>query len=410
MTDVPAIVLGRVATALGVIRALGRQGIPLFWVTDDPDPVVGASRWSRRFPTTIRPPDEPADLAEFLKRVPVDRAVLIPCSDHWSRAAAALEPALSARFPTSMPDALTLARLTDKGQLAAVLRDHDIPHPRSIQLRHEEDLGAVPPEEISNWFLKPTDSQAFQKTFGRKVFRVQSLQDARSRYRAVRKAGLAVILQEYIPGSVPRHFFVDGFVDSHGELRALFARQRIRMYPREFGDSTYVTSVPLTDVAGAVASVRSLFQGVQYRGIFSVEFKHDLRDDQFKLIEVNTRPWAFVQFPAECGVDVVVMAYRDALGQPVSTVQDYRLGRSTTAPEDWIVGRAQVRRGELSVFDFIRSELHATSLHFRWDDPMPYFIPIGQRLLHLLRKLGWPHGRNQSSDNCGKSPRTTADP
>ncbi len=320
----------------------------------------------------------------------------------------ALDPALAARFPASMPDALTLAKLTDKKLLAEVLRDHDIPHPRSVPLREEEDLGVVSPEEICGWFIKPADSQSFQQRFGGKAFRLQSLQDARDRYRTVRRTGLAVILQEYIPGPASRHFFVDGFVDSRRELKALFVRQRIRMYPRDFGDSTYVTSVPEADAADAVASVRSLFRAMPYRGIFSVEFKHDGRDDRFKLIEVNTRPWAFVQFAAECGVDVAVMAYRDALGQPVPAVQDYRLGQSTArCPEDWIAGLAQVRSGEMGLSAFILSQLRATSLHFRWDDPMPYFINIRQILRLLLRKLGSFRSRSKVADSRGEGQRRT---
>ena len=388
MINVPVIVLGRYATALGVIRALGRQRIPLFWVTEAPD-YVGASRWSRRFPTSVRPPEGPADLARFLEHVPLDRAVLIPCSDHWNRAAASLDPGMSERFPTSMPDASTLAMLTDKSTLAATLRDHDIPHPRSILLRDEADLAAAPPEEIQNWFIKPCDSQAFATHFRCKAFRVESLDDARKRYRTVREAGLAAIFQEYIPGSASQHFFVDGFVDAHGDPKALFARQRIRMYPPELGDSTYVTSVSPTVVADAIASVQSLLKAVPYRGIFSIEFKHDQRDGRFKLIEVNTRPWAFVQFAVECGVDVVTMAYRDALGEPVSTVEDYRLGHSTAhSPLDWVVGWTQIRRSELSLLALIQSELRATSLLFRWDDPLPYLIHVGTLLRGLLRKRG----------------------
>ena len=60
--------------------------------------------------------------------------------------------------------------------------------------------------------------------------------------------------------------------------------------------------------------------------MFSAEFKLDPRDGRFKLLEVNTRPWWYVDFAARCGVDVCTMAYRDALGEGVDTVESYRTG------------------------------------------------------------------------------------
>jgi len=47
--------------------------------------------------------------------------------------------------------------------------------------------------------------------------------------------------------------------------------------------------------------------------VFSAEFKFDERDGLFKILEVNARPWWYVDFAARCGVDVCRMAYRDAL-------------------------------------------------------------------------------------------------
>ena len=124
------------------------------------------------------------------------------------------------------------------------------------------------------------------------------------------RRGLDVMLQEYIPGPPTCHYMVEGFVDRIGRPIARFVRQRLRMYPPDFGDSTYMVSVPLDRVRGAIESLDRLFAHLSYRGVFEAEFKYDDRDGQFKLLEVNARPWYFIGFAAECGVDLFVRGVR----------------------------------------------------------------------------------------------------
>ena len=67
-------------------------------------------------------------------------------------------------------------------------------------------------------------------------------------------------------------------------------------------------------------------QAVSYRGIFSAEFKCDDRDGFFKILEVNARPWWYVEAAACAGMDVCSMAYHDALGPTVEPWLATKLG------------------------------------------------------------------------------------
>ena len=162
--------------------------------------------------------------------------------------------------------------------------------------------------------------------------RVRTIEEARRRLREIIAAGMSVVLQEYIPGPCTEHYFVDGYVDRAGRIKALFARRRLRIYPPDFGNSTAMVSIPLDDVQQAVDSVCTVLHAVGYHGIFSGEFKRDPRDGRFKLLEINTRPWWFIDFAVRCGVDVCRMAYDDALGLPVAAVGDYKVGATCVFP------------------------------------------------------------------------------
>jgi predicted ATP-grasp superfamily ATP-dependent carboligase len=116
---------------------------------------------------------------------------------------------------------------------------------------------------------------------------------------------------------------VEGFVDRIGRPIARFVRQRLRMFPPDFGDNTYMVSVPLDRVRGAIESLDRLFAHLSYRGVFEAEFKYDDRDGQFKLLEVNARPWYFIGLAAECGVDLLRNGLLGRAGRSVDPVTTY---------------------------------------------------------------------------------------
>ena len=363
-------VLGNGITALGVQRILAGAGIPYF-AADQQDPFLTRSRRYRRLPPGTGPV-APSDLDPWLRQLPLDRAVLLPCSDHWAMAAARLDPDLRERFPASVARPEALERFVDKGRFAETLVELDVPHPWSRLIELPEELESIPESGFGAAFLKPRDSVRFFGTFGVKAFMAGSRAELKSLLAKVTDAGLGVIVQEYIPGPASNHYFVDGFRDRRGVIRAMFSRQRLRMYPPLFGNSTCMRSTPLEEVDGALENLDRLLAETDYRGIFSAEFKLDPRDGQFKLLEVNTRAWWYVEFAARCGVDVCSMSYGDALDQEVKSVETYRAEKICVYPyPDYFACRAARRSGDLSLGNWVRSWTTAVQPVFKWRDPWP---------------------------------------
>jgi predicted ATP-grasp superfamily ATP-dependent carboligase len=50
------------------------------------------------------------------------------------------------------------------------------------------------------------------------------------------------------------------------------------MHPRPFGNTTLSVTIPLDELSQALDSLRRLFEGLGYVGLFDAEFKHDARD------------------------------------------------------------------------------------------------------------------------------------
>ena len=353
------------------MRSLGREAIPFYNVNPQRGYVL-SSRWHRPAPRRWGVLEEGQPLAPYLEQLPLERAVLLPTSDDRVQEVADLPPSLRERFLSATPPSEVVRALLDKQLLAELLAGLGLPHPRTIDVRDAGEFAHLEAVLHGNAFLKPRDSLSFNRRYGVKAFRVTSRDDAVARFEQLH--GHPVVLQEYIPGGADRHYFIDGFIDRHGVTSAIFARQRVRMYPHDFGNSSSMISIAPSVVAGARDTLQRLLDDLRYRGIFSAEFKLDPRDEVFKLLEVNCRSWLFNGFAADCGVDTTVMAYNDALGLAVEPVTRYRQGAKLVYTfNDFRAAWRLYRRSELRVGEALRFWAGASDALFRWDDPLPFF-------------------------------------
>jgi predicted ATP-grasp superfamily ATP-dependent carboligase len=248
-----------------------------------------------------------------------------------------------------------------------------VPHAESLHLHEEKDLlKFAETHELKNFFFKPRNSQRFFQRFQVKGYFVRDLDQALCYFREIHKEGLEVILQEFIPGPPENHYYVEGYIDRDYRVRCLFARRRLRMYPPKLGNSTAMMSVDLDLVENARKSLMHLMREVKFRGIFSAEFKLDPRDGVFKIIEVNIRPWWYIEFAARSGVNVAAMAYYDALNLEMPEIPAYRKGAiSVNLYTDWHVFRQDHRKMLQKIPPFVRDWLFAQYTVFSWKDPLP---------------------------------------
>ena len=161
------------------------------------------------------------------------------------------------------------------------------------------------------------------------------------------------------------------------------------MYPRSFGNSTLSVTIPADEVAPAVEALRRLFEGIGFVGLFDAEFKLDARDQTYKILEVNARPWWQLELTAASGLDVCTMAYRDAIGLPVATQSAYRIGRTWVNPVPdltaWWTGRKQ---GDRTGGFPLKAWFTGPNTICSWDDPMPALDELGRflRIIAFRRK------------------------
>ena len=402
MANAEIVLIGSGITVLGTARCLAHAGFRPVVLSEQPE-LERYSRYYRPFPpaTGSRPflldsiSREAIDAA--LSRPPWNEAVVIPCSDHAVKAVAE-SAAAGAGYKTVLPAPALLAALTDKAAFAELLEQHNIPHPRTLIVTPGAPFAGIANRAGRNYFLKPRDSQAFFSVFGVKGFRLGPEDDPAARIEEIRSRGFEVIVQEYIPGGADNHVYVEGYIASDGESKALFARRRLRMYPPDYGNSTAMISIPLREVQQAVDDLNRMLRAVTYRGIFSAEFKRDPEDGVYKLIEINPRAWWYIHFAEMCGVNIAALAVLDALGHKPAPISSYRVGRRSIFGYYDIYALAEIHGGIFrAILSLPRAWFGSSFLVFTLDDPAPAVVTGWKQLSAAIRRRLFGHktsGRN----------------
>jgi D-aspartate ligase len=372
--SVPVIVIGSSTTALSCLRLSARAGAVTYAACPS-DSWPSRTRWFRPVPMTsigVWCGELGERGLDFLRALPFEQCVLIPATDDSACWLASLPDSLLNRFPVSCSSVDTMRTLQDKSHFSALVDDLNIPAPLSIPLQSEHDFDRIPFEKISSLFLKPTDSQSFVAAFKKKAIWVHNKADAIQTWKEVRDRGFDLIAQEYVSGGAADHYFIDGFRDKSGVVRAKTARRRYRIYPADFGNSSYCKSIDFSELESAWQSLRKILDEVQYRGIFSAEFKKDLHTGEFKILEINTRPWVFIEFASVCGMNMCDLYLRDALGRPVPSVDRYAVGKGCANLFDDIVSVVEMNPAERPAWSTLARQWVGTfKLLFSWRDPKP---------------------------------------
>lgn len=324
--QLPVLIFGSHITALGVLRVLEARRVPSY-VVDDTTDIIVRSRWYRPAERKLAETSDSDELADYLRSLQLPHAVLIACSDRWTRAVAGLPPDLRQRFPASVPPVAAVEFCTDKSRFVSLVERLGIPHPRTLLIRSVADLDGATDADLLDGFLKPTDGQRFYRRFGTKGSFVHSREEAARVVEQASAAGITLMLQEWIPGEPAATILIDGFVDRTGTVISMLARRRLRMDPPKIANTALDVTIPLEDARRATDMIRSILAEVRYRGVFNVEFKFDARSGLFNVIEVNARPFWLIAHVAAAGLDLPWMSYLDAQGLPVPTPPPYRVGR-----------------------------------------------------------------------------------
>ena len=380
------IVIGGDYQGLGIVRSLGRQGVPVY-VVDDELSIARASRFSKR---TVQVPslrDESAtlDALDAVRRAyGLDGWVLYPTREETVAALARNRSLLSRWFRVPTPRWDSIRHAWDKRETYRLAQRLAIPTPRSWFPRGERDLQEV--EMRGPVIIKPAIKEHFFYQTRAKAWRADTRDDL---HRLFRRASSIVsegelIVQELIPGGGLQQYGYCALFKDGASIASMTVR-RCRQHPSDFGRaSTFVETVasPRLDEP----SVRFL-QAIGYHGLVELEYKLDPRDGQCKLLDVNARTWGYHSLGQAAGVDFAYLLFCDQVGYEVPETRARPGVRWVRLATDVPNAVVDMRAGRLTARDYLASLRGIdTEAVFSLRDPLPGLYELALLPYLFLRR------------------------
>jgi D-aspartate ligase len=311
-----AIVIGGDYQGLGIVRSLGRRGIPVVVVDDE----RSISRHSRYVHAAYRFGElrEDADMLEALRGLARSGRypgwVVYPTREETVATLSRHRAELSEHFRIPTPEWSVTGWAWDKRNTYQRARELGIPTPRAWSIASAEDVDAVDGEPP--YVVKPAIKEHFFYATGCKAWRADSRDELVQRVRAA--AAIVgreeVVVQELIPGGGDTQLAYCAFFKD-GTPRASMVARRLRQHPVEFGRaSTFVRTADIPELEEMSAR---FLRSIGYYGLVELEYKRDRRDGQIKLLDVNARTWGYHSLGQRAGVDFPYLLYADQVGLPV---------------------------------------------------------------------------------------------
>jgi D-aspartate ligase len=307
------LVIGGDHPGLGIARSLGRRGIPVYVLEDQ----YSISSFSRYVTRVVRTPDLRDDrktvdaVLDAGHRYGLKDWVLFPTRDESVVAFSRYRAQLAEVFRVTTPDFETVQWAWDKNKTYELCLKLGIPTPQTWNPRSVEDLpslvGRLP------LAIKPAVKENFFYATGAKAWRANTAEELQLYFnKAARQIKPEeIMVQEIVPGDGQQQFSYCAFVKDGKPHSTLIARRQ-RQHPREFGRAaTYVETVDLPEIEEL--SERFL-KAINYYGLVEIEYKKDIRDGQYKLLDVNARAWGFHSLGQAAGVDFPYLLYADQTG------------------------------------------------------------------------------------------------
>jgi D-aspartate ligase len=367
-----AVVIGGDYQGLGIVRSLGRHGVDVLVVDDE----RSIARHSRFTTAAVRVPElrdeETAveTLLELGERHGLEGWVVFPTREETVAALSRHRERLLARFRIPTPAWDVVRWAWDKRNTYEIAAELGIATPRTWVVGSAQELDAIdgdPP-----FAVKPAIKERFIYATGDKAWRADSRAELDARFRAA--ADMVgpgeVIIQELIPGSGETQLAYCAFFRD-GRSSASMVVRRLRQHPPLFGRaSTFVETIEHPELEEL--SQRFL-RRIGYYGLVELEYKHDARDGQTKLLDVNARTWGYHSLGQRAGVDFPYLLYADQMSLPAPD------GLRAAPGVSWIrlatdtpTAAVELARGALDWRTYVRSlrEVNVESVFSR-DDPLP---------------------------------------
>ena len=316
------VIIGDHTQGLGIVRSAAVLGGEI-WVVNDKH--ISLARFSKyltqykRIPrgtlACLDQPDQSERLLQTLLELPVEYpSLLFGVNEDISR------------FMQQHAEVLKQQYVIPSGRVESIydkyLFNLILAPEAGIPTRLYSDVRLDELEEPEKFILKGRQGGAFRKLTGYKAVRLDQIRGHGAAQVVDKLPADQIIVQEIVRTDRPVLSICSFSVE--GKQVGVFAYEKLRQHPQEFGTGTYLRSVA-PDPVKELADI--LLEQWKYTGISEIEFIHDSRIGRYRVIEINPRAWKSVHFSSQCGENLIAKYVEYVKTGLVPSRSSYECGR-----------------------------------------------------------------------------------
>ena len=313
-----------------------------------------------------------------------EKPVLFYGDDQTMRFVSQNRDELSKYFRFLMPAHDVLTTCSEKDRFTAVAENLGVCYPASLVVQGALDKSALqrmrPPFVIKPDLTRDLGNiVAIAQVRTQKALMAPTFEDAVQIAERLVEEGIALIIQELIPGDESNIYSYHTFNDAHYQPLGDFAGQKIRTYPLFGGRST---CLKLVDDSEVLDAGRQISRDLQIAGPLKLDFKRNAESGELFLLEANPRFTLWNHLGAACGVNLSLMAYQYLTGQAVERTSGYRTDRHWITFADDLRSHLLSNSGRWSaVFSYPYFGNKPVYHTFAWNDPLPSLIGLKRQFV-----------------------------
>lgn len=237
-------------------------------------------------------------LVEYYKNHYKDeKVILIPCHDIYVRQVVENREKLEKYYTFNCPDYEIVNSFLIKEIFYTKYKDMGVPFPNTYFYEVNKEL-KIPKKFRYPLIIKPSNGIEYYKhpfENQAKVYKTKNLEETENIINKIKKSGYKdnIIIQECIEGDDSTLFDCVFYCNSKGKAQlATFAQIGLQEHgPTAIGNCTVLINGynQFGDTEKIVKKLKKFLESINYTGFAEFDLKYDLRDKEFKVLEINPR-------------------------------------------------------------------------------------------------------------------------
>ncbi len=250
------------------------------------------------------------------------KIVLISTNETYTEFVSANKEKLKDRYVFNFPSPEVIKSLTNKENFYKTYQDSKLSFPSTFYYDCKKKV-KVPEDLTYPVVLKPANVVIYNHiSFDgkKKIYKIESYEELNKTINLIKENGYndKLIIQEFIPGGDDALFDAVLYVNTKGKCEFMtFAQIGLQERTSSMVGNAAVLingfNTTKGDVKKEVKILKEFMESINYRGFAEVDMKYDVRDNTFKILEINARQGRSSYYVAALGKNLVKTITDDCL-------------------------------------------------------------------------------------------------